>query len=115
MLSGDVRLAGRTYLWMFPIYGLAIFFEYVHDRIWKKHWIIRGFIWLCLIWLIEYTTGGIIRLATGVCPWDYSGNLFSVNGLIRLDMAPAWFAVGLIFEKVHFILDERQIIKRTQL
>jgi hypothetical protein len=35
-----------------------------------------------------------------MCPWDYSGRIWNVDGLIRLDFAPFWFAAGLIFERL---------------
>jgi len=68
MLRGDWSLAGKTYLWMLPIYGLGVLLEPIHDYI----------------------------------PWDYSGKTpYSVLGLIRLDYAPAWFVLGLLFERLH--------------
>lgn len=107
-LRGDLRLVAVTYLWMFPIYGLAIFMEPVHDRIRSWPWTLRGIIWVLLIWTIEYSTGGIIRLVTGVSPWDYTGHTrWEIDGLIRLDMAPLWFVTGLLFERVHDLLDRR--------
>lgn len=110
-IRGDVRLLATTYLWMFPIYGLALFLEPVHDKIRAWHWVLRGFIWVVLIWMVEYVTGGVIRLATGVSPWDYSGRtVWEIDGLIRLDMAPLWFAAGLLFERVHDILVRRMKI-----
>ena len=45
----------------------------------------------------EYATGSFLK-ARNMCPWDYSGHLFHVDGLIRLDFAPFWFAAGLFFE-----------------
>ncbi|WHH57338.1 hypothetical protein [Petroclostridium sp. X23] len=102
VFQGDIRLRGTTYLWMFPIYGLAILLEPIHDRIRFMPWIIRGGVWVLLIWGIEYISGWAIRSVIGVCPWDYSGATeYQINGLIRLDYAPAWFAAGLIFEKLH--------------
>jgi len=107
-IKGDVRLSASTYLWMFPIYGLAIFMEPLHDRVRSWPWPLRGFLWLLVIWAIEYSTGGIIRLVTGVSPWDYTGHSrWQIDGLIRLDMAPVWFVAGLIFERVHDFLTRR--------
>jgi len=103
-VSGNVRLAASTYLWMFPIYGLAVFMEPVHDRIRNWPWLLRGLIWVLAIWFIEYATGGLIRLVTGSSPWDYTGSRWAINGLIRLDMAPLWFITGLGFEWVHDFL-----------
>lgn len=104
-IRGDVRLTAGTYLWMFPIYGSAIYLESVHDRIRDRPWYIRGVIWVLLIWIIEYVSGGLIRLVTGVSPWDYSNSTrWQLHGLIRFDMAPLWLITGLLFERVHDFL-----------
>jgi uncharacterized membrane protein len=49
LLRGSISLTGYTYLWMFPIYGLAVFLEPIHDGIRKAPWPIRGLIWVALI------------------------------------------------------------------
>lgn len=105
-LRAETQLKGFSYLWMFPIYGLAAFFEPIHDRIRRLFWVYRGGIWLLLIYVVEYTSGWLLRLLTGSCPWDYRGSTrLEVGGLIRLDYAPAWFAAGLLFERIHCWLD----------
>lgn len=113
MLSGDVKLVGRTYIWMFYIYGLAIFLEPVHDRIRSWPLLLRGGVYTVLIFAIEYSTGFALRKILGVCPWDYSSSRFSVNGLIRLDYAPAWFTAGLLFEKYHDLLLQNIIVTKA--
>ncbi|WP_110940385.1 putative ABC transporter permease [Geosporobacter subterraneus] len=104
-LTGDRRFRGYTYLWMFPIYGSAVFLESLHDRIF--HWpiLVRGGVWVLAIYTIEYASGWFLRSALGECPWDYSGAKYAVKGLIRLDYAPAWFIAGLLFERIHLFLD----------
>ena len=107
LLSGDWQLPGFTYLWMFPIYGLAVLLEPLHDEITNWPWYIRGMVWVVIIFAIEYTTGWLLELALGRCPWDYSGTTpFHVRGLIRLDYAPAWFSAGFLFEGLHRTLDK---------
>jgi len=112
MLKGDVKLTSQTYIWMFFIYGLAVFLEPIHHRIKDKNIIIRGIIYTILIFSIEYITGWTLKSILGVCPWDYSGSRFSVNGLIRLDYGPAWFIAGLIFERIHKFLDKTYYLIR---
>jgi uncharacterized membrane protein len=110
LVQGSVNLTGYTYLWMFPIYGLAIFLEPVHDRIRPIPWFIRGTIWAAIIFNIEYLTGWMLSLAIGACPWDYSNlTSLSVDGFIRLDFFPVWFAAGLIFERIHDYLDSIRV------
>jgi len=103
-VKGDKNLQCKTYLWMFPIYGIGIILEPAHELIRGFLWIYRGFIWAAIIFLIEYMTGYILKLTIGRCPWDYDGEgevIASVKGLIRLDFLPLWFCVGLIFERLH--------------
>ncbi|HBM75127.1 MAG TPA: hypothetical protein DD429_06175 [Clostridiaceae bacterium] len=101
LLRGNIKLQGWTYIWMFPIYGLAVFMEPIHDKMRSWHFVFRGGVYTALIFLTEYTSGWMLRVITGLCPWDYSGSPSSVNGLIRLDYAPAWFVAGLLFERLH--------------
>lgn len=109
LLNGDVRLTAKTYLWMFPIYGLAILFEPVHDAIRPMTVWVRGTIWMLLCFAMEYISGWILRDIIGTVPWDYSQAFFNIHGLIRLDYAPAWFVAGLLFEKIHDWLDRVRI------
>lgn len=101
LLRGDIKLRGWTYLWMFPIYGLAISLEPVHNYIRDWPILLRGGIYTIIIFIIEYITGWAIKESTGLCPWDYSNTPFSLNGFIRLDYTPAWFITGLLFEQLH--------------
>ncbi|MFW6026253.1 MAG: putative ABC transporter permease [Candidatus Woesearchaeota archaeon] len=103
-LNGDVNLRGWTYLWMFPIYGMAIFLEPIYNYIKDWPFILRGGVYTLAIFFIEYTAGWFLHNYIGECPWDYSGIRYSVNGFIRLDYAPVWFIAGLIFEKIYNLL-----------
>lgn len=105
ILRRDPKLRATTYLWMFPIYGgAAILFERVFIFIAPQPWILRGLVWVAAIFAVEYVTGFLIKQWVGESPWDYSGTRFSVHGLIRLDYAPAWFVLGLLFERMHQVL-----------
>lgn len=103
LMNRDYHLIGTTNLWMFFIYGLAIFLEPIHNFLREYNIVLRGGIYTILIFLTEYTTGWILRFIIGSCPWFYADKL-SFNGLITFSYAPAWFAVGLLFEKLHDIL-----------
>jgi len=113
LIRGDATLHGWTYIWMFPIYGLAILLEPVHERIRDWPVAVRGGIYTVLIFAIEYVTGTALRMILGVCPWDYSASPYSIHGVIRLDFAPFWFIVGLLFEKVHDALVGMNILKKA--
>ncbi len=95
----NLKLTGNSSLWMFPIYGCAAFLTPLMQRlknicVWK-----RGVVYMTCIFIGEFLSGSLLK-RRGVCPWDYSHCPFQVNGVIRLDYAPVWFAVGLLFERV---------------
>lgn len=97
----DPRLAGRTYLWMFPIYGGGgLLFERAHAAIAAWPWVARGAVYAAGCFAVEYASGWVIRALTGKIPWDYSYARWHVHGLIRLDYAPVWFVFGLLLERV---------------
>lgn len=97
----DFRLVGTTSLWMFPIYGMAVFLEPLFRLLFYAPIVLRGGIYMICIFIGEFATGWYLRRLVGVCPWDYSSAKFNIAGLIRLDYAPVWFAVGLFYEKLY--------------
>ena len=100
------RLAGTTYLWMFPIYGLlAPLYEPLHDAIRAWPWPLRGLLYGLGFLAVEYVSGWLLRRLTGVCPWDYRGRCrWHLHGLMRLDYGPLWALLGLALEPVHDLL-----------
>lgn len=111
LLKGDLTMRAWTYIWMFPIYGLMILLEPVHDLIRKWPVVLRGGVYTIMIFGIEYTTGWIIRELIGKCPWDYGIGPYSIDGLITLRFIPVWFVGGLLFEKLNDLLATRIILK----
>ena len=101
--SGNINLRGRTSLWMLPIYGLGILLEPIYEYFREQNLILRGIMYTLTIFAVEYFTGSFLH-SLGIYAWDYRGATLAVNGVIRLDYAPVWFVVGLIFEKVYLFL-----------
>lgn len=112
ILAQDWRLIGKTSLIMFPIYGLGALLGPVGTGVdrWlltsqgavissRDRMIRHGMIYMVLIFTVEYMAGAWLRVR-GMCPWDYTGRKTNINGLIRLDFAPLWFATGLLFEQI---------------
>lgn len=98
----DWRLVGHTYLWMFPIYGLlAPLGEPIHNVLRPHFWLLRGLVYLLAIWVVEFSTGWLLKKLIGKCPWDYSEFRWHIRGIITLEYAPVWFFFGLGFERVH--------------
>ncbi|MEA4816554.1 MAG: hypothetical protein VB120_06825 [Lachnospiraceae bacterium] len=103
LLKGDLMLKSSTSLWMFLIYGSAVFLEPLFSLLEDSPVVLRGGLYMLSIFLAEFATGMLLQKTAG-CPWDYGTSKYSINGIIRLDYAPVWFAVGLIFEKLYFVL-----------
>jgi hypothetical protein len=86
---------------MHPIYGATgLALEWVHDRLRFLPRPARAAAYVAVMYGAEYASGALLRKALGRCPWDYEGRGRSVQGLIQLDYAPAWYAAGLAFEPV---------------
>jgi hypothetical protein len=104
VLRREWRLAGHSYLWMFPIYGLSAFlFEPVHDMVRHRALWQRAGVYSVGIMGVEYVSGMALRRVVGVVPWDYTGHGRFVlpGGATRLDYAPLWGLAGLALERVH--------------
>lgn len=98
-LHHDLSMTSSTSLLMFPIYGLGAFIKPISGFLTGNTILFRGLVYTVCIFATEYTTGAILK-AFGMCPWNYSNAKYNINGLVRLDYAPAWFTVGLLFEKM---------------
>lgn len=106
LLQGDVRLLGRTSIWMFPIYGMASLIGLIYKKI--EYWpvLLRGLLYSCGIMLGEFLSGSFLKLFSA-CPWDYSDSLLHINGVVRLDYFPFWVAAGLVFERLLCLMEEK--------
>lgn len=95
----DKRFICNTSIWMFPIYGMAAFIKPVHCFLKRFSLIKRGIIYTIFIFITEFLSGTWLK-ARNACPWDYSKCPFNFKGVIRLDYAPLWFIMSLIYEKI---------------
>ena len=99
LLSYDRKMTGTTSLIMFPIYGMAALLKPIYNALKNRNTFLRGGVYTILIFTVEYFSGLLLR-AANMCPWDYSYSKLNINGLIRLDYAPAWFFAGLLMERI---------------
>ncbi|MCL1882832.1 MAG: putative ABC transporter permease [Defluviitaleaceae bacterium] len=99
----NFKLSSNTSLWMFFIYGLAVFLEPFFRMLEGFNFLIRGFVYAGLIFAVEFVTGVLLKRAN-LCPWDYSHTRFNVKGVIRADYLPAWIVLGLFFEQIYWVL-----------
>ena len=103
----SLRLLGQSYIWMFPIYGsIPLFLSLLYPRLAGLVLPARLAVYTVLLLMMEYATGWILRRATGACPWEaeYNGKRWAIDGLIRLDYAPAWALACLLFERLYLAL-----------
>ncbi len=95
----EPTLTGHTSLFMFPIYGAACLLRPLCILFSGFHWIVRGLLYMSCIFGAEFLSGRFLKKRER-CPWAYDRSGWNVGGVIRLDYAPAWFLVGLLFERV---------------
>lgn len=100
-IKGDYTLIGFSSIWMFPIYGMLVFMEPIHEEIRYMPVIIRGGVYTVLIFAGEFLSGVSLKFLLGKCPWNYGTDAYSILGIITLKYVPVWFAFGLLFEKFH--------------
>jgi uncharacterized membrane protein len=108
-IKGDITLIGWSSIWMFPIYGMLVLIEPVHERIKYHSPLLRGGVYTALIFSGEFITGTLLKITLGQCPWNYGIDRYSFYGIITLKYIPVWFVFGLLFEKVHNKLIEQEI------
>lgn len=95
----DYTLSGKTSIWMFPIYGMAVLIRPIYRIIKKLPTLLRGAIYSAGILACEYLSGSFLKKHR-LCPWDYSSAKTNINGIVRLDYAPLWMMVGLLYERI---------------
>lgn len=95
----QMKLEGRSSIWMFPIYGMAAFLAPLSRLLKGRCFWVRGLVYTGAIFLTEFVTGSFLK-RRGMCPWDYSRARSNIQGVIRLDYAPVWFLTGLLYERL---------------
>jgi len=97
----NLSFQGKSYLWMFPIYGsLGLIIEPLYHALKAVPFIFRGFIYLLVIMAGEFISGYILRLIIKKCPWEYKTK-WSVMGLVNLAYAPFWLIFGYLSELLY--------------
>lgn len=94
-----MTLKGTTSVWMFPIYGSMAFARPFFLKMKQLSLLTRGCCYAALIFMGEYLSGSLLQKSC-LCPWNYERHHWHVDGIIRLDFFPHWFATGLLFEQL---------------
>jgi hypothetical protein len=102
---GDFTAKAKTNLWMFIIYGAGGLLIEQISSLTELHFLIKALIDTVFIFSFEFTTGWISELIFGRCLWKYTKpgsdnevHSRSIMGFIRVDYAPAWFMLSIVFE-----------------
>ncbi len=98
-INNDPYMSASTSILMFPIYSLGAFIKPISNYLAGTPAVFRGILYTFGIFFVEYTSGTILK-SLNICPWNYNHARYNINGLVRLDYAPAWFTVGLVLEKL---------------
>jgi len=80
--SKDMTFQGRSYLWMFPIYG---------------SW---GLIIEPLYMAGEFIYGYILKVTIKKCPWEYKTK-WTIMGIVNLTHIPFWLVFGYLSELLY--------------
>jgi hypothetical protein len=95
------RLKGHSFVWMLPIYGLGfLLFEVVHDALRAEPWLLRGLIYVAMLYVVEYVASLALVRLTGAHVWRWVGR-GAIGGHVHLAMAPLWFAMAMGLERLH--------------
>lgn len=107
--SSPVALAGKSYIWMCPIYALIpLFGKILLPKVGHYHFAIRLTIYVLCIYSVEFLTGYFLRTLTGSCPWEYQTG-WHIMGLIRLDYLPLWAIFCFCVERLYLLLDKHLV------
>ena len=102
-ISGEYTMTGHSSVIMMFIYGGIVCMEPVFRQLKDFGIAAKGIIYSLLIFAAEYFSG-LLLLKYNICPWDYSYAFYNVRGVIRFDYMPVWFVVGLMYERLYFVL-----------
>ncbi|MBI5211050.1 MAG: hypothetical protein HY927_13855 [Elusimicrobia bacterium] len=103
----SLRLMGYSYVWMLPIYALVpVIMDVLYVPLEGVILPLRLATYVTLLLAVEYLSGRAMRRLLGEAPWEpgYRGKRWAVDGLVRLDYAPAWAAACFLFERLYLAM-----------
>ena len=80
-----------------------IFNTHIYPKI--KHWasIYRVLLYVALTFLVEFISGGMLKIILGKCPWEYTEGVH-ILGIIRIDYFIFWVFFMYIIEYIYLKL-----------
>ncbi len=106
--GGNLNLHGQSSPWMMLDYGLlGVILMPIATRLKRAGLPLpaRAFVYMLLIFLVEYVSGIIFTWGLGLRVWSYEGIPYNLHGQIMLYSAPIWYALGLCAEMFHRKVD----------
>jgi len=100
--NGNAHLHGITSIYAFFIYALCcMVIEWLRFALYDKtHLLVRGLIYMITIYVLEFSSGLLLR-QFNACPWDYEPYFQGhFMGLVTLEYAPMWYACGVFAELI---------------
>lgn len=102
--NGNWNLHGQSSPWMMLDYGLfGVVLMPVAARL-KQGGVplaARAFVYMLLIYLVEYASGILFTWGLGLRVWSYEGIPWNLHGQIMLYSAPIWYGLGLCAEYLY--------------
>jgi hypothetical protein len=97
----DLSFCGKSYLWMFPIYGSwGLVIGPLYHLISPVPFLLRGFIYLFIIMSGEFIYGYLLKLAIKKCPWEYKKK-WTLMGFVNFTFIPFWLIFGYLSELLY--------------
>lgn len=106
--NGNWSLYGQSSPWMMIDYGLlGIILWPIAVKLtqWKLPLPVRAFVYMLLIYSVEYVSGIIFTWGMGLRVWSYEGIPYNLHGQIMLYSAPIWYGLGLCAEFLYRKVD----------
>jgi len=97
----DLSFPGKSYLWMFPIYGIwGLIIDPLYHLISPVPFILRGFIYLFIIMAGEFIYGSLLKLIIKKCPWEYQTS-WTLLGFVNFKFIAFWLIFGYLSELLY--------------
>lgn len=106
--NGNLNLHGQSSPWMMIDYGLlGVILMPIATQLKKLGLPLaaRAFVYMLLIYLVEYVSGIIFTWGLGLRVWSYEGIPYNLHGQIMLYSAPIWYTLGLVAEYAYRKVD----------
>lgn len=106
--NGNWNLHGQSSFWMMLDYGLmGLILMPMATRLMRLGLPLpaRAFVYMLVIYLVEYVSGIIFTWGFGLRVWSYEGIRYNLHGQIMLYSAPIWYLFGLCSEYLYRKVD----------